>query len=62
MLKLVEHIIGLIILKKLKKKNRFKSYPSGTLLLRDFNPCDGGHVGIFLRKIKKVYYFVYYIP
>ena len=30
------------------------------MLLRDFNEIDFGHVGVILKKIKKVYSQVYY--
>lgn len=39
--------------KRLKKFNFKKSYPAGTLLLRDYNKKDGGHVGIIYEENKK---------
>ena len=40
-------------IKKLKKIDLNKSYPAGTLLLRDYNENDGGHVGIIFKENKK---------
>lgn len=40
-------------IKKLKKINLNKSYPTGTLLLRDYNPIDAGHVGVIYKENKK---------
>ena len=43
----------------LKKKKRLqeldikKSYPKGTLLLRDYNPYDDGHVAVIYKENKK---------
>lgn len=40
-------------IKKLKKINLNKSYPAGTLLLRDFNLIDAGHVAVIYKENKK---------
>ena len=39
--------------KRLKKFNFKKSYPSGTLLLRDYNPKDQGHIAIIYKENKE---------
>ena len=39
--------------KRLKKFDYKKSYPTGTLLLRDYNPIDSGHVAIIYEENKQ---------
>ena len=39
--------------KRLEKFNYKKSYPAGTLLLRDYNTKDYGHVAIIFEENKK---------